>query len=182
MSQVTVTESPSRLAGEITPKERAADLEREQKAKKQECKNYNFVQVNKKFLPELARLAQRDAVAVAILCLFAEKMDHKNAICISFRTLGEILRYSRTTLHRAVKLLETERWIQIIKLGTANAYVMNSAVFWQDGRDKKFGTFSAMIVASLSEQPDQTLGWQNVKLKKFPAYERDCGRPQSERI
>jgi DNA-binding transcriptional MocR family regulator len=95
-------------------------------------------------------------------------MNRQNALVCSYETLSKITGFSRATLSRAIKLLETEHWLQIIKLGTANAYVINSKVFWQSYGDKKMTVFHATIVASEDEQQISPEKWAGITLKNYP--------------
>lgn len=133
-------------------------------------KNQNFVQVKKGNLKEIRRLIDQSAVAAKLLFLIAEKMNKQNALMVSFNTLAEITGLSRSTLSLAVKLLKKEQWLQVIKVGTANAYIINSSVFWQDSADKKFrhGQFAATIIASQNEQDDTKESLENTTLRHFP--------------
>ncbi|MFX3943901.1 hypothetical protein ACJBXQ_11380, partial [Streptococcus suis] len=72
-----------------------------------------------------------------LLMVLAQSMDKQNAVMISFKAMQQILGKSRPTLDRAVRLLREDNWIQVVKVGTANAYVLNSAVFWTDRGDKR---------------------------------------------
>lgn len=165
-SMTRVTDKPDRMKGEISFEDREADARREQAELDFERKNFNFLQLQKDRMKDIRALTKRSPTATQLLFLFAEKMNKQNAIVISFQTLELITGYSRPTLSRAVKMLQEERWIQIVKIGTANCYVINSGVFWQDYRDKKITVFNATIIASESEQPKEN--WKNVTLKKLP--------------
>lgn len=137
-------------------------------------KNFNFLQVEKKTLKDLRRLVATSVPAAQVIMLLGEKMNKANAVVCSFKTLSEITKYSRSTLAVAVKLLEAERWIQVVKVGSANAYVVNSAVFWQDtGAKKRHASFHATIIASESEQDDGYVeNWEGVQLRQFPVLSR----------
>lgn len=68
--------------------------------------------------------------------------------------------------------LREAKFINIIKVGTANAYVVNSNVFWStDNAIKdKFALFTATVVACGEEQDDDFEDWKDVKLKKIPIF------------
>lgn len=135
-------------------------------------KNHNFVQVQKHNLKEFRRLIKENPTAAQIMFLFAEKMNRQNALMCSFKTLEQITGLSRTTLSKAINLLKKEQWIEIIKMGTANAYLINHQVFWQDTADKRDSTFTfgATLIATRSEQdPEmQKEDWKGVSLRHFP--------------
>lgn len=136
-------------------------------------KNQNFLQVQKRNLKEFRRLIKENPTAAQLMFLFAEKMNRQNALMCSFKTLEEITSLSRSTLSKAISLLKKEQWIEVIKVGTANAYLINHSVFWQDSADKKNShfVFGATIIASMSEQEEGAAtkeNWKNVELRHFP--------------
>ncbi|MFM9587306.1 hypothetical protein, partial [Streptomyces caniscabiei] len=88
-------------------------------------------------LRAIADLGAKSALALDLLMVLAQSMDKQNAVMISFKAMQQILGKSRPTLDRAVRLLREDNWIQVVKVGTANAYVLNSAVFWTDRGDKR---------------------------------------------
>lgn len=143
------------------------EVEQENKVKK----NLNFVQLYKQHLMDLRRLTNKDSNALTILLIMVEKMNKQNALVISQKNLEKITGKSRTTVHRAIKVLKEERFIDVIKIGTANAYVVNANVFWQDDHDRKtkFAIFDATVVASIDEQEKgYEENWKGIKLKSVP--------------
>lgn len=148
--------------------------ERDQEEKTK--KNLNFVQLYKQHLMDLRRLTNKDSNALSILLIMVEKMNKQNALVISQKNLEKITGKSRTTVHRAIKVLREEQFIEIIKIGTANAYVVNANVFWQDDHSKKtkFAIFDATVVASLEEQDKQYKeNWDGIKLKSVPILQSE---------
>ena len=98
-------------------------------------------------------------------------MNKQNAIVMSMQTLMAMTRWSRPTVSSAIKLLKDERWLQVLKIGTANAYIINNSVFWQASRDRKLTCFSAQIIASSFEQDDSIEDMDKLKLRHFPFAE-----------
>jgi hypothetical protein len=136
-----------------------------------DTKNANFVQLYKNHLKDLRRLTQDDKNALTILLLMVEKMNNQNAIVISQANMMKITKKSRSSVSNAIKALKKHKYVQIVKIGTSNAYVVNAAVFWQDDKDKKghSAIFNATVVASLDEQEDQYIeNWRGIKLKALP--------------
>lgn len=129
-------------------------------------KNQNFLQVEKRSLKDIRSLIKRNPTAARLLMIMAEKMNRQNALLCSFRTLQEITGLGRTTLSAAVSMLRKECWIEVIKVGTANAYRVNSRVFWQSYGNLKHTSFSATIIATSTEQDKEA--WDNVDLRHFP--------------
>lgn len=159
------------VATELDRKMRLQAQAAEDAQKELEKKNFHFLQLDKRNIKEVRSLIGRSPKAAQILTLMAEHMNNQNALVISMQTLIELTGWSRPTVSSAIKLLREERWLQVLKLGTANAYILNNAVFWQASRDKKLACFSAQIVASSSEQEDSVEKMEGLKLKHFPFAE-----------
>lgn len=144
------------------------DLAEKEAAEERAKKNYNFLQIEQKTLKEFRRLTDQSPKALKLLFAMAEKMNRTNAIMASNATLAQITGISIPTVVRAIKLLKEENWIQVIRVGTANAYIINSTVFWKSTGDLKQASFHAQIIASESEQLEPVENWDKVTLKHFP--------------
>ncbi|HDT6013296.1 TPA: plasmid replication initiation protein [Raoultella ornithinolytica] len=146
-----------------------ADLLDAEKAARRLPKNMDFVQVSRADLRAIAELGAKSSLALDLLMILAQTMDKQNAVMISFKAMQDILGKSRPTLDRAVRLLKEDNWIQVIKVGTANAYILNNAVFWTDRGDKRPLTqFNARVVTTLAEQEMDLRNNPNVKLRRTP--------------
>jgi hypothetical protein len=128
----------------------------------------DFVQYTRGYLKHQRELARRSPAAWQVFTLLTERMNKGNAVVISQATMAEILGYTRTTINSAVKLLEKECWLQVVKIGQANAYVINNKVVWRDRSGKRYATFSADVIASESEQLNGIEKWDNVELRHVP--------------
>ena len=133
-------------------------------------KNIDFVQLYKKELKQLRSLVKLNPTAAQILLVFVEKMNKQNAVIMSYKTLEQITKKTRQTCSKAVKDLRESKFINIIKIGNANAYVVNSNVFWSTDNaiKEKFSMFTATVVACGSDQDPDFEDWSNVKLKQIP--------------
>lgn len=142
------------------------EFEREKIAKK----NIDFVQLYKKELIQLRGLVKINPTAAQILLVFVEKMNKQNAVIMSYKTLEQITKKTRQTCSKAVKDLRENKFINIIKVGNANAYVVNSNVFWStdNSNKEKFAIFTATVIACGSDQEENFEDWSNVKLKQIP--------------
>lgn len=136
--------------------------------------NKDFVQLYKKELIQLRALAEKDPNALSVLFILVEKMNKQNAIVVSQKALMQWTEKSRTTIHNAIKALEETKFVQIVKIGTSNAYVVNSTVFWQSDAltKERTTTFSAQVVAIESEQDEGFIEqWKDVKLEDLKNIE-----------
>ena len=130
----------------------------------------DFVQYTRGHLKDLRSLARRSPAAWQVFTLLTERMNKSNAIVISQATMAQILGYTRTTINSAVKLLERECWVQVVKIGQVNAYMINTKVVWRDhsGSGKRYAGFFAQVVAGEDEQSHPIEDWDNVELRHVP--------------
>jgi hypothetical protein len=128
----------------------------------------DFVQVTRGHLRDLRELAKRSPASWHVFMLLTERMNRGNAIVVSQTTMAKILGYTRPTVNIAIKLLETERWLQVVKVGQANAYVLNSKVVWRDVGGKRFAGFYAEVLVSEEEQGRPIEDWDNIELRQVP--------------
>ena len=108
--------------------------------------------IDKKPIQALKRLAISHPIAMGCLMHFVENMSRTNAYMASQKSIADQLNVSTRAVKEAVAVLESTRFIQIIKVGTANAYVVNTKVAWQGQRGARFAHFHADIVAYEVEQ------------------------------
>jgi hypothetical protein len=128
----------------------------------------DFAMLTRGYIRDMRELSRRNQAAFQVFMLLAERMNKTNAVVVSQATLCQILGYGRTTIHAAVRLLEAERWLQIVKIGTANGYVINSKVLWRDHSGKRYASFFAEVVVSEAEQSRSIEDWDNVELRHVP--------------
>lgn len=112
----------------------------------------DFTMLTRGYIRDIRLLADRSPAAFQILLYLAERMTKSNVVVMSGEALGEAIGKSRSTVHRALTLLEGEKWLQILKSGSTNAYVINSRVMWRDHSGKRFSSFFAEVIISESEQ------------------------------
>jgi len=162
---------PATVTNQAEWEARKAVHSAEDKASEADKKNGNFLQLEKRNMTNMRGLISTAPKAAELLLLLSEHMNRQNAVVISMKTLMQILNWSRPTISEAVRTLSVDRWIQVVKIGTANAYIINSSVFWQSARNLKLASFSAQIVANADEQvvhPDKE---GDVVLRHLPHVE-----------
>jgi len=148
--------------------------ERDEREREREKKNNNFVQFSRYAMKEHRELIMRQPLAAYILGFFTEKMNRSNSVVCSVKVLEEITGRSRATVSRAIKLLRDEKWIQVVKIGTANAYIVNSAAFWSSSAtNKRFSSFHSMVIATQTEQKESLEDMAKVKTRNMPVLSTD---------
>jgi hypothetical protein len=133
------------------------DLIREEEKRVSERLNNDFVQLYRKNIEAIVELGKKNYIAGYIFVYFLKIMGRDNCVVISQNTLTELFEVSRQTIYTAIKALEESKFIQVLKIGTANAYVINADIAWTTYNNKKTtAMFNAKVVASLSEQTEAT--------------------------
>lgn len=157
----------------LDAKARQDQLDKEKEEAEKAKKNLNFVQIEKRNLKAFRMLAIESPTCVAVMFALAEHMNRQNAVMISYEALEFLTGYARATLSKAIRMLEEKKWIQIVKVGNANAYLINSGAFWQSYGNRKYTSFHAQIVAIDKEQTKPVEEMAKVKLQHFPIVEVD---------
>lgn len=129
----------------------------------------SFVQTERKMHEAWAQLGRRNPTASNLLHELVSKVGPHNAVAISQTTLAKLLGVTDRTIRTALTTLESERWIQIVRLGKGRecAYVINDRVAWAQSRDNlRSSLFSATIMADADDQSPETL--DVVPLQELP--------------
>lgn len=135
--------------------------------------NQGFVQVSRKYLDELDQLAFHSPAARKLLTSLVKAMNKQNAVMVSQESLVKLTGLSKPTVKRAVALLREQNWIEIVKVGTANVYRVNSGVFWTARADGRWASFSAEVIANFEEQDKVTKATPTPKLRHIPYVQPD---------
>lgn len=122
----------------------------------------------------LRALQRENSNASLVFSVIRENMQiGSNAVTISNEALSKILGISKRTVVRATKHLKENQYVQVIKIGTSNTYVVNEQIAFAGSAGQRRAVFSATVVA---HECDQEEGWDEVKkLKAVPViydYER----------
>lgn len=119
------------------------------------------------------RALQKESPAAALaFSVIRENMQiGTNAVAISNTAFCKIIGKSRATVTRAIKHLVDHRYVQVVKVGTTNTYVVNEQVAFSGNPGQRRAVFSATVVAHECEQDE---GWDEVrKLKAIPIIYED---------
>jgi len=120
-------------------------------------KNHDFVQLSNPAIVELVKLSKRNGTAFEILMFLVKKMNKQNAVVVGRKTLCQLTGKAIKTIYNATKYLQDHRWIDIVKVGSVNAYLINSSVFFKTSNNQRYATFSAQVITSLDEQETKNL-------------------------
>jgi hypothetical protein len=127
-----------------------------------------FVQVNTKILAKQS-MDFKNVKEYQLMNFFYDRMGKSNALMISNKKMAALLDCSTRTVITIIKMLEVKQYIRVIKIGTANAYVVNADVAWKTGRDGKTGAvFNATVVADWDEQLKEHVDKWTARLQPVP--------------
>lgn len=127
----------------------------EDQKKKDDRKNRDFVQMYRPFMDEIAELGAGNSTALKLFMFIGKHMDNNNALCVSMKSLQELLGYSRQTLSKAVKYLREKGWLCVLKSGTTNIYVLNPNIMWTSyDNQKAYCKFQSNVIVTPSENAE----------------------------
>lgn len=132
---------------------------------------FGWLMMDKKPIQALKKLAISHPIAMGCLMHFVENMSRSNAYMASQKSIAEQLGVSTVAVKKAVAVLESGSFIQVVKIGTANAYVVNTKVAWQGRRGARFAHFHADVIAYENEQPFGKDLDNNESLVQIPTLE-----------
>ena len=137
-------------------------------------KNENFVQLYRDHMPELRWLMKKSGTASVMFNFILEQMDEYNALVCSQKVFMEQFNISKDTVRRCIKLLKDEGFLDILKSGTNNVYVVNQEIAWTTDENKKtFCKFGGNIILRKSE---------NINYNKRNSYDRLKALKEREEI
>ena len=120
-----------------------------------ETVNTGFTQVYDKTASLMIQIAD-NPTAMKMFWWLISHMDKRNAIVVSQSTLAEVLNCTERTIRNAIADLKDKKVLTILKVGNANAYVINADIAWKDtAESKKHAQFDATVYVSSSEQEEQ---------------------------
>lgn len=142
------------------------EKEKEEKERAKARKNNNFVMMYRDYMPELRWLMKKSGIASSILNFIMEHMDYQNALICSYKVFEDYFDISTSTVQRAIKLLYNNGFIDIMKSGTSNVYIVNQEIAWTSwDNQKEYCLFNGNIIISKTENKDHTYRTQFDRFK-----------------
>ena len=163
------------VATERQRKIRKADIEHEketeEKAQKDRQKSpyKKWTQVNNSREAYEAEdwLIANSPTAYRILKFLVSNMDRHNAVICSYKVMQEKLRLSRTTVADAIKFLKEHKFINAVRTGGSNIYMINKILYWNSwGSNYAYAEFEAKVIISSSEQDNETKEEIKLQIKR----------------
>lgn len=117
--------------------------------------NRDFVQFYRPFMDQISELASQNALAFKLFMFLTKHMDNNNALCVSMKSLQELLGYSRQTISKAVKYLKDKGWLCVLKSGTTNIYILNPQIVWTSyDSQKSYCKFQTNVIVTPGENAE----------------------------
>ena len=129
--------------------------ETELKKQEQDNKNTNFIQLYRDHMPEMRWLMTNHQFASSLLFFILEHMDNRNALACSYLVFEDYFGKHKTTIYRNLKILQDNGFLDILKMGTSNVYIVNTDLAWTDKNNaKKYTKYDGKILISKKENKD----------------------------
>lgn len=175
-----------KMSREETDEEKKQRLARQEEAERKAAEDAKkspyrqFLQVNQDNYKAEDWLMKKSPAAYRVLRFIAKNMDNYNALICSYTVFAETLGYSRQTIFSAIKLLKEKKFIDVVKSGNTNVYLINKELYWHSyGTNYARAEFGAKIIISADEQEPAEREEIKLKAKKYKAVEID-EKPQQE--
>jgi Fe2+ or Zn2+ uptake regulation protein len=95
-------------------------------------------------------------------------MDNKNALACSYAVFEDYFDISKDTIRRSIKLLKDNGFIDTLKMGTSNIYIVNTEIAWTSwNNQKQYTKFNGNMLVSKKENKDYAYRSQFEKFKSL---------------
>ena len=165
-----ISEEKDHIHNKYKFEERKKEIEYEQQKEienqENEKKNSNFIMMYREHMTEIRWLINKSGKAANILNFILEHMDYNNALMCSYQVFMDYFEISHSTVVRAIKLLKENGFIDVLKSGTSNVYIVNQEIAWTSwDNKKKYCKFNGNILISAKENKDYQYRKQFDRLK-----------------
>lgn len=116
-------------------------------------KSQGWLQSDKQSHIHMWQLGLKHPTALAVLHFMISKLTRgTNGIVISAPALARQMGISERTAKTATGILRDMKFVQILKSGNTNVYIVNSKVAWQGNRGMRYTAFNAQLLVDEQEQ------------------------------
>ena len=116
-------------------------------------KAQGWLQVDKRAHQKMWQFGLKNPTALAVLHFLISRMHRgTNGVVMSYAAMAQVMGIADRTAKTAIAALAEANFVQILKSGKSNVYIINSQVAWQGVRGARFAGFNAEIVISEGEQ------------------------------
>lgn len=130
--------------------------------------NEDFVMFFRNHMPELRWLSIENPTAYNVFMFLCEHMDRSNGLICPSSLLEQYFNKSRVTISRAIQYLSNNGFICIMKVGTANAYIVNPSIAWTSKKEGiEYCQFNGTFLIDRKQNLDYSLEAQRLKMKNY---------------
>lgn len=135
----------------------------------EEAKNGDFVQFSRQYMKNIAQISKNSNQTTLELFMFiCEHMDGYNSLMASYQVFMDYTGRSKATIQRSIKWLYDNGFLDILKSGTSNVYIINQNVAWTSyANQKKYCKFAGNILVSAAENKDWFYRTHGSRVKKL---------------
>jgi len=167
-------QSEIRVPGDVSPLERIiaikdqqiADIIEHEDNKKSPYRKWTQMNNDEHAREADDWLVAHSPSAYRIFKFLVSNMDKYNAVICSYCVMQEKFGYSQATVKRAIKLLKEHKYIQVVRTGGSNIYMINKELYWNSwGTNYAYAEFGAKVIISSSEQDRATQSKVQLQIK-----------------
>jgi hypothetical protein len=139
-------------------------------------KMQGWLQSDKASHQAMWQLALKHPMALAVLHFMISKLSRgTSGVIISAPAMARQMGISERSAKSATAVLRDAQFVQILKSGNTNVYIVNSKVAWQGNRGMRYASFNAQILVDEQEQQKsiEELVQENGDLIDVPLMEFD---------
>lgn len=112
-----------------------------------------WVQNDKESHSHMWKLGVKHPTALAVLHFMISRLNRgASGIVISAPAIARAMGISERTAKSSTAVLRDKKFVQILKSGNTNVYIINSRVAWQGPRGARHAVFNAQILVDETEQ------------------------------
>lgn len=116
-------------------------------------KSQGWLQSDKAAHQAMYKLGLKHPMALSVLHFMVYKLSRgTNGLVISAATLAKQMGISQRTVQNTIVILRDCKFVQVLKSGNVNVYIINSRVAWQGERGARYAAFNAQILVDEGEQ------------------------------
>ncbi|SEF14562.1 MULTISPECIES: replication/maintenance protein RepL [Pseudomonadota] len=130
-----------------------------------------WLQVDKRAHQKMWQFGLKNPTGLAVLHFLTSRLNRgTNGVVMSYAAMAQAMGIADRTAKTAIAALAEAKFIQILKSGKSNVYIINSQVAWQGKRGGRFAAFNAEIIVAETEQavPVDTLIEESKELQTVP--------------
>lgn len=116
-------------------------------------KSQGWLQTEKSAHQAMWKLGIKHPMALAVLHFMVSKLSKgTNGVVISAAALARQMGLAPRTVQNTITVLRDCKFVQVLKSGNCNVYIINSRVAWQGERGMRFSVFNTAMVIDEQEQ------------------------------